>query len=200
MDLFAGIGGFTLGVQQAGYDVVIAADNDETAVATYNENFDHDCVQCNLAVTSPEDFAEMYDIRPEDIDLVVGGPPCQGFSTANLGKSPDDPRNNLVFVFANYVAYFRPDCFVMENVTGIEPVDDGETIERLYDDFEAAGYAVEHTTLNAADYGVPQKRRRVFFVGVHESVDGEPQFPEPTHAPPSEIHTTSSDGQVVADD
>jgi DNA (cytosine-5)-methyltransferase 1 len=125
---------------------------------------------------------------------------CQGYSTANLQRHEDDPRNNLVFRFAQYVAYYQPRSFVMENVTGIESIDDGETVELLYEDFEGAGYDVDHATLNAADYGVPQKRRRVFFVGVREDVDGGPRFPKPTHAPPSEIDQTSSVSGVVADD
>jgi len=119
---------------------------------------------------------------------------CQGFSTANQNRDEDDPRNNLVFRFANYVDYYRPDAFVMENVTGIESIDDGETIDLLYDEFEASGYSVNHQTLNAADYGVPQKRRRVFFIGVHESVGDEPQFPEPTHAPADQIDQTEQQG------
>jgi site-specific DNA-cytosine methylase len=109
---------------------------------------------------------------------------CQGFSTAQANRDPDDPRNNLVFRFARYVDHYQPESFVMENVTGITSIDDGETVELLCEDFRQAGYSVEYATLNAADYGVPQKRRRVFFVGQQ---DGEPAFPEPTHAPSEEI-------------
>lgn len=183
--------------------MIAGVDNDEAAIETYDENFDHRAIRCDLAETDPEMFEFRYDVHPENVDIVVGGPPCQGFSTANLDRDEDDPRNNLVFRFAMYVAHYQPRSFVMENVTGIKSIDGGETIELLYEDFEGAGYEVDHATLNAADYGVPQKRRRVFFVGVREDVaevTGGPQFPEPTHAPPSEIQTDGDNTEAVADD
>jgi len=191
----------TLGFKNAGYNVIAGVDYDNTAVETYNANFDHRGIKENLAEVDPETFSEKYDIYPHDVDVIAGGPPCQGFSTANLQRDEDDPRNNLVFRFARYVKFYQPESFVMENVTGIESIDDGKTVELLYEDFEKAGYEVDHATLNAADYGVPQKRRRVFIMGVREDVDGEPRFPEPTHAPPSEI-TQNQSGQsaVSADD
>lgn len=200
LDLFCGAGGFTLGCQQAGYDVIAGVDYDDQAIKTYNANFDHEGIQCNLAKVDPEVFAEMFDINPDDVDVIVGGPPCQGFSESNLSRDEDDPRNNLVFRFARYVKYYRPNSFVMENVVGIDTLDDGETIELLYEDFQQSGYEVDHKIVNAANYGVPQKRRRLFFVGVREDVDGEPQFPDPTHEPLSEIDADSSSGGVVADD
>jgi hypothetical protein len=126
---------------------------------------------------------------------------CQGYSTANLQRDEDDPRNNLVFAFVEYVTHYQPQSFVMENVTGIESIDDGKTVELLYETFQSAGYEVDHATLNAADYGVPQKRRRVFFVGVRDGVDGQPIFPEPTHAPASELQAEQGDDSaVIADD
>lgn len=203
LDLFCGAGGFTLGVQRAGATVIAGVDNDEQALETYNANFDHEGYNINLAETEPATFSVETGIRVEDVDGIVGGPPCQGFSLASHDRDPDDPRNNLVFRYATYVDYFQPNWFVMENVTGIESIDDGETIELLYDDFQQAGYKVDHATLNAADYGVPQKRRRVFFVGVHEDADNEVQFPEPTHAPAGEIdqtNVTSGQAGVTADD
>ena len=204
LDLFAGAGGFTLGVQRAGANVIAGVDNDEQALETYNANFEHEGYNYDLAETEPATFAVETEIYREDVDGVVGGPPCQGFSTANHDRDEDDPRNNLVFRYAKYVDYFQPDWFVMENVTGIESIDDGDTIELLYEDFQQAGYKVDHATLNAADYGVPQKRRRVFFVGTHIATDADPQFPEPTHAPASEIEAPSADTSaqtgVTADD
>ena len=202
LDLCCGAGGLTLGFQRAGFDVIAGVDVDETAIETYEANFDHRAIQCDIAETSPLQFQIRTGIEPDDVDVIGGGPPCQGFSTANLTKDEDDPRNNLVFRFAEYVRYYQPQSFVMENVTGIHSIDDGETVDLLVDDFEDAGYDVAYETLNAAYYGVPQKRRRVFFVGVREDVDGEPTFPEPTHAPPSEIvdGTDGVTGGVVADD
>lgn len=111
---------------------------------------------------------------------------CQGFSLANVERSVDDDRNNLVFVFAEYVDYYVPETFLMENVTGITSVDDGTLFETLLGDFRTSGYTVDNRVLNAADYGVPQKRKRMFVQGVR---DGTLQWPEPTHAPPSELET-----------
>lgn len=200
LDLFCGAGGMTLGYLRAGYDVIAGVDYDETAIETYRENFNHPAYQCNLAQVDPGEFASDTGITPDDVTDIGGGPPCQGFSEANLQRDEEDPRNNLVFRFARYVEYYQPERFVMENVTGIETIDGGETIDLLYDDFESSGYDVNHTTLNAANYGVPQKRRRVFFVGVRKDVDGTPQFPDPTHAPPNELGDDSLSEKVVSDD
>jgi len=200
LDLFCGAGGLTLGFENAGYNVIAGVDFDEMAIETYDENFDHEAINEDLAETDPEDFAVEYDIHPTDVNYIGGGPPCQGYSTANLQRDEDDPRNNLVFRFAEYVDYYQPRAFVMENVTGIETIDDGATVELLYGEFEDMGYGVDHAVLNAADYGVPQKRRRVFFVGAREDVDGQPQFPEPTHSPPSEIGQDDVSDRVVSDD
>jgi DNA (cytosine-5)-methyltransferase 1 len=184
LDLFCGAGGFSLGFEWAGYDVLAGVDVDETALDTFAANHDARAIECDLATVDPETFAHEYDIHPSNVNVIIGGPPCQGFSTAQANRDPDDPRNNLVFRFARYVDHYQPESFVMENVTGITSIDDGETVELLCEDFRQAGYSVEYATLNAADYGVPQKRRRVFFVGQQ---DGEPAFPEPTHAPSEEI-------------
>lgn len=186
LDLFCGAGGFSLGFEQAGYDVVAGVDCDRKALDTYERNHDSRGIFCDLSAVDPFEFSIRYGIDPDDIDVVIGGPPCQGFSTAQHDRDPDDPRNNLVFRFAEYVDFYQPSSFVMENVTGIKSVDDGETVDLLVSDFEDAGYNVEYETLNAADYGVPQKRRRVFFIGKQT---GEPQFPAPTHAPRNELES-----------
>jgi len=187
LDLFCGAGGFSTGFADAGYDVLAGVDHDEDAVATFGANHDAAAIQADLTEQTPAEFAERYDIHPEDVDVIVGGPPCQGFSTANLDRHVADERNNLVFVFAEYVAHYRPEAFVMENVTGITSVDDGTLFERLLADLREAGYVVDHEVLNAADYGVPQKRRRMFVQGVQEDRGETPTWPEPTHAPRSEL-------------
>lgn len=179
LDLFCGAGGLTLGLQRAGHDVIAGVDSDDVAIETYDDYFDHRAIQCDLASVSPEMFARQYGITPDDVQGIGGGPPCQGFSEANLAKDPDDVRNNLVFRFAEYVEYYQPRWFVMENVTGIESLDDGQTVDELYDVFGEYGYEVAHRTLNAFDYGVPQRRERVFFIGVRSDVGVSPQFPEP---------------------
>jgi len=185
LDLFCGAGGFSLGFQQAGYDVLAGVDADETAVETYQQNHDADGYVRDLTATTPEDLADDIGVQPSAVDVVVGGPPCQGFSTANTKRTVDDARNNLVFVFRDYVAYYEPSVFLMENVTGITSVDDGSLFTRLLREFREAGYTVDNRVLNAADYGVPQTRKRMFVQGVRE---GTPSWPERTHAPRDESH------------
>jgi len=198
LDLFCGAGGMTLGCEQADYDVIAGVDNDETAMKTYRENFDHRGIVCDLSSLDPEEFEIEFGITPSDVDIIVGGPPCQAFSIAGK-RDEDDPRANLVFRFAEYVDYYQPNSFVMENVTGIESFNDGKTLDLLYDDFDASGYEIQHQTLNAAEYGVPQKRQRVFVVGVHNEYDGSYSFPDPTHGPTTDVEQ-SSQQTVVADD
>jgi DNA (cytosine-5)-methyltransferase 1 len=195
--LFCGAGGFSVGFTEAGYEVIAGVDTDDDALDTYDANHDADAINEDLTELSPAEFAETYDIYPEDVQVLIGGPPCQGFSTANVDRHVDDDRNNLVFVFAEYVDYYQPESFLMENVTGITSVDDGTLFENLLSDFRSAGYTVDHQVLNAADYGVPQKRRRMFVQGVR---DGSPQWPEPTHAPVSEINTPPTTFAEVAGD
>jgi len=199
LDLFCGAGGFTLGLQRAGYDVIAGVDYNEQAVQTYDENFDHPAYQYNLAEVNPLQFDLETGIQKDNVQCLAGGPPCQGFSRSNLQRDSDDPRNNLVFRFARYVDYYQPKQFVMENVKGIQTIDDGETIRLLCEDFRGAGYRVKNRVLHAADFGVPQKRERMFFIGLRDDIDGEPQFPERTHAPRDEIQQPTTQA-VTADD
>ena len=194
LDLFCGAGGFTLGFENAGFDVVAGVDKNETALETHAQNFDGLAIEEDLSAISPAEFFDTYDIDPETIDVVIGGPPCQGFSHAQTDRRVDDERNNLVFVFADYVCYIEPDAFVMENVPGFEQMDDGSILERLLADFEDGGYDVEYTTLNAANFGVPQKRQRVFVQGYRADLEtpaGDEWWPEPTHAPRDELEQTT---------
>jgi len=193
LDLFCGAGGFSTGFADAGYDILAGVDTDEDAITTFDENHDARAIEHDLTETTPREFCNRYDVDPDTIDVVIGGPPCQGFSTANTDRHVDDERNNLVFVFADYVAYVQPNVFVMENVTGITSVDDGTLFETLLDDVRAAGYVVDDEVLNAADYGVPQTRRRMFVQGVHESLGETPTWPEPTHAPREELDLDDTD-------
>lgn len=197
IDLFCGAGGLTLGLQQAGYDVIAGIDTDEQALETYNHNFDHRGIQCDLVAIDPPQFHDTYEISPEDVDVLGGGPPCQAFSRAG-SRDEDDPRANLVFRFATYVNYYQPRTFLMENVVGIQSHADGETFELLCEDLREAGYDLHCATLNAADYGVPQKRERVFLVGVDQEINDTFSFPEPTHGPPTEVRQNSE--VAVADD
>lgn len=191
VDLFCGAGGFSLGVEQAGFDVLAAVDYDAVHSAIHSFNFPHCEVVCDDAqLLSGADLLESARTaavarnREWDgkLDLVIGGSPCQGFSYGGK-RQLDDERNHLVFAFARLVAEMQPRYFVLENVPGMlrmkSPRDASKTtIEELTQELTAAGYNVlPSTPLNAAEMGVPQDRRRLFLIG---SLDDEtvPKTPE----------------------
>lgn len=167
VDLFCGAGGLSFGFQRAGFRIAYAADFNRSAVDTYNSNFDH--------------RAELMDISQSPsipkADVVIGGPPCQGFSSAGARRHGDH-RNNLVRTFAEIVAAFRPKAFVFENVEGFLTGENGKRVLDLLSPLLTAGYRIHLRKINAANYGVPQHRKRVLAVG---GLGWEPSFPAPTH-------------------
>lgn len=169
LSLFSGAGGAVEGFKQSGHNIVAAVDRNDDAVATLKTNHsDVQVIEEDLSVCSPTDFTDRYDIQPSDVDIVVGGPPCQGFSLSGK-RDPDDERNELVTDFLDYVSHFQPNSFVMENVTGILSMEDGAAVDYVYERGGSLGYDVSHETLSAADFAVPQDRDRVFFVGTRET-------------------------------
>ena len=182
LDLFCGGGGLSEGFLQAGYDVVAGVDASEEFLATYERNHeDALAIQADLSEVDPETFFETHPIDPDAIDVVIGGPPCKGFSIAGH-RDPDDERNYLVGAFIDYVAFVQPDAFVMENVPGITSMEGGDTLRSILEGFREAGYETPaYETLNAADYGTPQTRRRVIFQGRRDG--SRPTYPERTHSP-----------------
>jgi len=162
VDLFAGAGGLSLGLVRAGWTPLLAVDSWGDAVQTYNANF-HD----HLArIESVEELSarRLASLLPHAPDWIVGGPPCQGFST--VGKRVrEDPRNTLVREFARIVSELRPHGILVENVIGLRDMRFVEAVSCLFTDL---GYRVTPLVLRAADYGVPQLRHRIFFVGERE--------------------------------
>src|SRR5439155_5392630 len=130
------------------------------------------------------DFVRTVALSPSEIELVADGPPCQSFSISKIpkgGRSSRDPRDGLPFHFVRFVRRIRPRMFVFENVPGLLSKSKGRVFNELVRSLRSLGYNVNYDVLNAADYGVPQIRKRLFLVG---SLDSEPiQFPHPTHAP-----------------
>jgi DNA (cytosine-5)-methyltransferase 1 len=186
IDLFAGAGGMSLGFEQAGFRIAAAVEYDPIHSATHEFNFP----DCKMICRSVTDIDGSY-IRNEagfgkcDIDVVFGGPPCQGFSL--IGKRAlDDPRNSLVHHFVRLVAELRPKYFVFENVKGLTLGEHKRFLLEIIDAFGEKGYSVEHNyqVLNAADYGVPQDRRRLFLYGARRG-HALPNYPEPTHFRPN---------------
>ncbi len=187
VDLFCGAGGFSLGLAQAGFDVVLSVDNWGVALESHQRNFRHPAVSADLAQSSVIDLLKQERIRPSDIDLIAGGPPCQGFSIQRIGGDVDE-RNNLIFSFAKAVIDIRPRLFVMENVKGLIGRRGRELVERFLQMLGDVGYEVNYRVLNAADYGVPQNRRRVVFLGSLRSGGCEFRHPIATHS--AENHLT----------
>jgi len=166
IDLFSGAGGFSLGFDQAGFKNVFSVEYDHEICETYRYNFpEHQLIECDI--TKLEDNKILELVKGMTIDVIIGGPPCQGFSMAgNIGrKFADDPRNQLFKEFVRVVRLVRPKCFVMENVARLYTRLNGKTREEIKQSFEALGYVVKADIVCAADYGVPQIRNRVLFIG-----------------------------------
>lgn len=177
ISLFAGGGGLTLGMGQAGFCTAFATDHEKSSAATFQRNLP----------TVPFLQADIQSLTRADVDaatgsakvdLIVGGPPCQGFST--LGdQNPADPRNGLFWCFVRVVDWLQPSCFLMENVNYLRTQYGGRYEREIIAAFERLGYRVWVTTLNSADYGVPQIRKRVFFFGTR--LPGAFAWPQASH-------------------
>lgn len=176
------------GLTRAGFNILLGVDNWEPARRSYSENFDHPVIPADIGSLTPEDLWNALGRRPTELDLVAGGPPCQGFSIQRIGDDRDD-RNNLVLSFGRLVKLLSPRMFLMENVTGLLGKRGRATAEKFQACLEAAGYHVAHQRVNAADYGIPQLRKRVFFYGWRVEDPLPFSFPVPT--------TDSSDYMTV---
>lgn len=175
LSLFSGAGGLDLGLIQAGNQIVWANDIDKNAVETYKHNIGEHIVL--------GDIKDVNISHLPNVDVVVGGFPCQGFSLANRFRVLDDERNFLYKFFYQVVKEKQPKFFVAENVKGILSLGKGEAIKQIVDDFKEAGYITELHLVNMADYGVPETRQRVIIIGQHQNI-GEKflfNFPIPTH-------------------
>jgi DNA (cytosine-5)-methyltransferase 1 len=180
VSLFAGAGGMDLGFKQAGFEIVWANDFNLDATITYKNNLGDHIVHGDIRNIKSEDI-------PNDIDIVLGGFPCQGFSIANGKRNIEDERNFLYKELLRVVKDKQPKYFVGENVKGILSLAGGKVFEMIKDDFRNIGYNIEAKVLNAADYGVPQARQRVFFIG--NRIGKEILFPEKTHTKNNYIST-----------
>jgi len=168
VDLFCGAGGLSLGFKAAGFTTLCAADWNDSAVETYQMNLGKHAFKQDLTAT----FA------PPPASVIVGGPPCQGFSSAGM-RRVGDKRNSLVSHFAALVQRLRPPAFVFENVEGFLTAEDGRHVFELLEPLIASGYRVHLRKINAANYGVPQHRKRVIAIG---GLGWDPTIPEATHS------------------
>jgi DNA (cytosine-5)-methyltransferase 1 len=218
ISLFAGAGGLDLGVEQAGYSVVYAIENNETAIATLNHNrlawFPSLPIARPLDITKldPRDVMDELGLIPGEVDLLVGGPPCVAFSKSGFHleykREGKDPRASLLDDYLRFLDTLRPAAFIMENVFGLAYRNQSTAFfQRLRMGIANLGYSFSYEVLNAADYGVPQNRQRLFIIGAR---NGQLlAHPIPTHwgeherrRPPSNVctllpHVTA--GQVLQD-
>ncbi|AFY57984.1 DNA-methyltransferase Dcm [Rivularia sp. PCC 7116] len=184
VDLFAGAGGMTLGFEQAGFDVLAAVELDPIHCAVHEFNFPFWSTLCaRVEKISGKKIRRLSTIRNKEIDVVFGGSPCQGFSM--MGKRAlDDPRNSLVFHFLRLILELQPKYFVFENVPGLTVGEHRIFLSTVIAEFEKNGYRVEanYQVLNAANYGVPQDRARLFIFGCRQGLN-LPKYPQPLTAP-----------------
>jgi DNA (cytosine-5)-methyltransferase 1 len=162
LDLFSGCGGLSFGLEKVGFRVIAGIDNWTDALKTFQKNH-KDAKALTVDLGKPDLDAIKKEIG--DVDVVVGGPPCQGFSISG-NRDLNDPRNKLYKGFVQIVKRFNPKVFVLENVPNLVSIGEGKIKDEIIKDFEKLGYKVKYKILLASDYGVPQNRRRVIFVGV----------------------------------
>lgn len=180
IDLFAGAGGLSLGFEQAGFDIAAAVEVDPIHCATHEYNFPNSKAICaSVVCLTGEDIRGRAGLGDADIDAVFGGAPCQGFSLIGR-RALDDPRNLLVFHYVRLVAELRPKYFVFENVKGLTLGKHADFLKEFIAALDMAGYDVvlPYLVLNAADFGVPQDRRRLFVMGVRRGLN-PPNYPTP---------------------
>ncbi len=204
LSLFSGIGGFEVGMAKAGFNFAKTLEWDEKCCETLNQN--------RVLLGTEEEMIQPIDIterKPEDfyqghVDYIVGGPPCQSFSAAGRRAGgvagTTDMRGTLFEYYCKYVNHFKPKAFVFENVRGILSANKGNDFQLILESFRAVGYRLFWRILNAADYGAPQLRERVFLVGIREDLNIDFKFPLPTYGPdsPDKIPYVTV-GQTIAD-
>ena len=183
LDLFSGCGGLTKGFEMAGIRSIFASDIDENCAKTFALNFPNTPFLCKdiTLITKEEVDALTGGIVP---DVIIGGPPCQGFSLANKRRNQvaDDPRNKLFYGFVKFIDWYSPKAFVMENVKGLLSMQNGEVLKTIISAFANAGefgYDVQYKVLLASDYGVPQNRERVILIGTRKDLGLTPTHPQP---------------------
>ncbi len=165
VDLFCGAGGLSLGFEANGFELLLANDHDPHSIETFKKNrlgLEEGTIILGDVRNLTKNIGDLID-GGKQIDLIVGGPPCQGFSMANRQRLINDPRNHLYKEFVKIVSGLQPRAFMMENVKGML-----SAAEQVVDDFNKKGYAVFHKIVNAKDYGIPQNRERLIYIGLQK--------------------------------
>ncbi len=192
VDLFSGCGGLALGFSKAGFNIIVSSDFDHKACITHAANFDVPMIEGDI--TQEEIKKNIYaEAEGKVVDVIIGGPPCQGFSTSGLLR-PDDPRNRLFYEYIDIARHLQPKIIVLENVKGIV-TSSNKASDTIMREFEKIGYKMQMKVLKASDYGVPQKRERAIFIGTR--IDVPVSFPKPIYGPGNYITTADAIGDLV---
>ena len=180
IDLFCGCGGMTKGLTDAGLNIIAGIDIWDKAIESYKKNFDHTAVCADLTKLPPEEFNNLYNKNNDICDILVGGPPCQGFSIAGK-RDKKDPRNSLFMEYVKYLDYFTPKAFIMENVIGILSMKTGnnESVIDIIMENLSVNYNCIICKLYASDFEVPQNRRRTIIMGIRKDLNIIPAEPRP---------------------
>jgi DNA (cytosine-5)-methyltransferase 1 len=177
IDVFAGAGGLSCGMEMAGMRCLLGVDHDKHAMATFARNHKHAKIYCgDITKLTKKNLFDL--IGKNKIHAVVGGPPCQGFSTVGTGD-PKDQRNSLFLQFVRIVKLTAPEFVVMENVTGLLAKKNEKTLQAIFKKFSSLGYHMAVQVMSAEKYGVPEKRRRTIIIGT--KINEKPIFPKPSH-------------------
>lgn len=186
IDLFCGAGGLHIGFENAGFKIKLCVDDNDIVEKTHKRNFPNiPIVNRDINKVSTDEIREYLDDKK--VDVIIGGPPCQGFSTIGhrVSSNPEkrsqkDPRNELVLTYARIINEIRPKFIVMENVKGILTLGKGAYLQNVLSILAKAGYNVEYKLINMADYGVPEVRERVIIIG--NRIGLPVNFPAPDHS------------------
>ena len=181
VDSFSGAGGLSLGLSDAGVEVLLSFDNDKRCIETLQSNpkyFNHPAICEDINKMLDGRLLDMVGLKQGELFLLAGGPPCQGFSVQRIGDDIDS-RNDLVLSYGKLVDEVRPMFFIMENVSGIQGKRGKTVLLELIDKMEAVGYRVYKDLLDAEDYNVPQRRKRIILVGIRTDFTADYSFPEP---------------------
>ncbi len=181
LDLFCGCGGMSWGLHQAGFKILMGIDSDSKSLRTFTYNHPtSQAIEADIAQVNPHTVKETLCLQPEMLDCLIGGPPCQGFSknVRATHRFLDDPRNQLFHDFLRFVEVLLPKIVVMENVAEIYNAYEGSVRKEITIRLEQLGYVVDVAVLYAPDYGIPQRRRRCFFLA--SRTETPPMFPPPT--------------------
>ncbi len=171
VSLFSGAGGLDLGFEKAGFEIVFANEFDKNIWATYEKNHN--------ALLDKRDIRQIPSEQIPDCDGIIGGPPCQSWSEAGALRGINDERGKLFYEYIRILKDKKPKFFVAENVSGMLSDIHREAVQNIIKNFEDAGYLVSVTLVNAADYGVPQDRKRVFYIGTRKDLNIKFSFPPP---------------------